>query len=94
MVFQYHEPEHADYFEQLLQDRSVPFERFLDTESPTHRILFGIKKTFSSDAMYCNNMCHARYRKHFIPIKWLRYAMLIIVFGTLALALWGFFKSN
>lgn len=93
-VYQYHLTEHADYFEELLRDRDVPFERFLDTESGDPKILFGIKKTFYSEAMYCNNMCHAKYRKPFIPVKWLRYALLIFVFGMIGLAIWGFIRSG
>lgn len=91
-VFKYRLDEHADEFATLLQEKNVVYERFYDEDNDM--TLFGIAKTFSKEAIWCNNIVHGRHRKPFISIGILRWALLIVTAGMILLALIGYFKST
>jgi hypothetical protein len=92
MVYQFYYSEHADAFEEMLNERKIKFERFHDEEGEAPRILFGVHKTHLKSANNANFLVHARFRKPFISNKWLKYLLLVVTFGAILLALIGYFK--
>jgi hypothetical protein len=92
-VFEFPTDEIADEFENYLRQRAVAFERHFDAdESPN--ILFGVKRDFLRDAMWCNNMVYAAHRQPFITNVFFRWALLVITATFIALAFIGYFKSQ
>jgi hypothetical protein len=88
-VFSFRADEHADDFEQRLNNAQIPFERHReDTEW-----LFGVARTYFKKALHANHLVYAQYRTKFIPVKGLRNTMLLVTLGAIVLALIGFFSS-
>lgn len=94
VVFEFVSAEHADYFEQLLSDGNVDFERFLDDESNPPQTLFGVKKSYKDQALKMNFLVHAKYRRPFIKSTFLKWTLLIVTGAFLALAIIGYIKSH
>ena len=89
-VFSFQEEEHAHAFEQRLRKETVPFERHLEEDEH----LFGVHRSHFKKALNANHLVYAQYRTKFIPVRGLRNAMLIVTFGSLILALIGFFSTQ
>ena len=89
-VFSFREDEHANDFEQRLNNAQIPFERHReDTEW-----LFGVARAYFKQALNANHLVYAQYRTKFIPVRGLRNAMLVVTLGAIVLALIGFFTST
>lgn len=94
MVFHFLIEEHADHFQVLLEERDVTFERFLDEESEPSKILFGVSKRFNKQAVHCNYLTYAKYRKPMITNVVFKYTLLLFTFVAVLLALIGYYLSN
>ena len=94
MVYSFFLEEHADYFQSLLEDRQVPFERHLETEGKRDQILFGVEKRFLKESNRCNFLTHAHFRSPLIKSKWLGLIMIVITFSVVLLALIGYLKTR
>ena len=70
MVYEFFQNEHADYFEALLKDRKVDFERFLDDSNARKVILFGIDKRYMDKRDQSNYLTHAHFRNHILQNRW------------------------
>lgn len=82
MIYEFVSDEHADYFQSLLEEREVIYERHLEEE----KILFGVDKRFQNQSDKCNFLTHGEFRKPMIENK---AARLILVIGTLLMVLLG-----
>lgn len=89
-VFTFHEDGHADDFEAMLVTENISFERHQEDQ----QWLFGIARSHFQRALHCNHLVHAKYRTKFIPVRGLRYALLIGTAAVLLLALVGAFFSR
>lgn len=92
VVFNYTDMAMANYFEELLVENNIPYERGLDQQM-IKRYLFGIKKSRFEEAHRLNNIAIGKYRKPFMGDKILRYAVLGITLLFILLGVIGFFKS-
>lgn len=89
-VFTFKNIEQGNYFESLLIESKIDYERFLDEEEEEPRLFFGVRNPDFEAALKLNYMANARYRRPFITSTLLKYALLIFTFGVLALALIGY----
>ena len=74
----------------MLVTENISFERHQEDE----QWLFGIARSHFQRALHCNHLVHAKYRTKFIPVRGLRYALLIGTAAVLLLALVGAFFSR
>lgn len=88
-VFTFQEESHAAEYESMLDAAAIPFERHEEND----QYLFGVARTHFREALRCNHLVHAKYRTKFIPVKGLRYAMLILTAVAIVLAITGALSS-
>ncbi len=93
-VFFFREAEHADYFETLIRERNVSFERDVDANEKGTLHLFGIKRDQMQVALEVNRLVYAKFRQPFISNKPLRIAALIIALFALGLGIAGYLISE
>lgn len=91
LIFAYKEKLHADFFEKLLDEEKIEYERYFEEED--QEFLFGIAKRYQDKAINCNFLTHAKYRNPMIRSSFLKYALLIITFGIISIALIGYLKE-
>lgn len=94
MVFIYHDYRMACKFEDGLQAAGIAFEKDVTESGPNKRYLYGVNKRDMSVARKCNNLAVGAYRKPFISDPLLRYVVIAISVGLIALAIIGYLKSN
>lgn len=94
LVFHFWQQKFADEFEKGITERDVVFERYEEEENGKIKYYFGISKSYSKDAHYVNRMLHAEHRKPFIPIKGLRYFVLILTLIFVVLGIIGYLKLH
>lgn len=89
-LFTFQEESHAAEFESMLNAASIPFER----HEENNQFLFGVARVHFREALRCNHLVHAKYRTKFIPVRGLRYAMLILTAAAILLAIAGALSST
>jgi len=94
IVFFHYNMDQANYFESLLKKEGIEFESFLEEEAKKPVMLFAIHKKRFRKALVQNELSYASFKKPFIPFKWLRYSLLIIIFILTLIALIGYIKSK
>ncbi len=94
MVYEFYVVERADYFENLLKDRQVEYERFFDEESSPPKTLFGVNKRNLKASNNCNFLTHAHYRSRSIPNKTMQWVLLLFMGFIVALAIIGWLKTR
>lgn len=88
-VFTFKAKEQADYFEELLLENQIWFEKHVeDTQS-----YFGVRNSDKKKATNLNYLTFAKFRTFMIPHKGLRYLMVAFGLGILMLALIGYLLS-
>ena len=93
-VYHFTKPDQADYFETLLIEYKLHFERYNEKKGDRLVHYFGIKRIDENISNQLNNLTLGRYRRKFIPDRKLRMGVMVISFGVLLLAIIGFIKSN
>ncbi len=93
-VYHFTKAEQADYFETLLIEYKLYFERHDEMKGDRMVYYFGIKRTEEKVSNQLNNLTQGRYRRKFIPDHRLRTFIMIISLGVLLLAIVGFFKTS
>ncbi|MBD78469.1 MAG: hypothetical protein CL840_06085 [Crocinitomicaceae bacterium] len=93
-VFHFSRADQAGFFENLLIEHKIEYERYDDSKDKGMVYYFAIKKINFKEVEPLNNMTIGQYRSKFIPNAALRWV--IIAFGTIALtfALIGYIKSR
>ncbi len=89
-VFRFAEGEYADEFEAMLNESKIRYERYRDTDGPSPVILFGVHKSLFKEALRCNYLIYGKHREPFISHPLLRWALLIVTAGMIALAVAGY----
>lgn len=92
VVFKYHRPEQADFFENLLREEGFDYERFDDEEE--ERYLIAAPKSAEKRLLYLNNVTIGKFRNKFIPNKGFRLLVMLISAIVLALAFIGYFRAH
>ncbi len=92
-VFFFKQAIHADYFENLLNENKLFYEKQIDTEGDK-TIYFGVKKTDFKEVKRLNYLTIGHFRKPFIPDAFFRYFVIIISVIILSLAIAGAIIAN
>ncbi|MDQ3192260.1 MAG: hypothetical protein M3Q58_11770 [Bacteroidota bacterium] len=88
MVFHFDHRDQALFFEELLNQNSVFFEKHIENEKK-FLVYFGVKKFDFQKVNELNNESNRRFRKPFISDKYLRYTVLSLFLIMIVLALTG-----
>jgi hypothetical protein len=92
-VFFFYIEEQASYFEALLQERNIWFEKGSELNKEKMMYLFGIKLTNVREVDQLNYLAIGKYRKPIFENKYLRYG--VVLFGAIIILLGiiGYFLS-
>jgi len=94
-IFFFQEKERADYFENLLNERSISYEADVDELKGNPLYLFGIHKKDMKETLNCNFLTIGAFRKPLLGTnKWVRYIMVGFCLMLLALAIIGWIVSE
>ena len=88
-VIFYKTAQEAAYFETLLVEHRIVFERGEDETSYKARFLFAVSKDDMEVVKRLNNITIGRYRKKFIPNTYFRLVLIAISLAVLAIAIIG-----
>jgi len=93
-VFHFARADQAGFFENLLIEQKIEYERHNDNKDKGIVYYFAIKKKYFKQVEKLNNMTIGQYRSKFIANSTMRW--LIIIIGTLALtlAIVGYVKNH
>jgi len=94
LVFIYHDYRMACKFEDGLSESNIDFEKDVTENGPNKRFLYAIHRRDLAQAKQCNNLAVGTYRKPFIADPVLRYTVIALSIGLIALAVIGYIKSN
>ena len=92
MVFFFTDSKMAHYFEELLVENNISYERATEDEGVVKRYLFGVLKRDFEIVHKFNNVAIGKYRQPFIPTAGLRWLLLIVMMVSIALAIAGYLK--
>ena len=91
LVYHYTKKAQADYFEHLLVESKLFFERHEENrEGKGVTYYFAIKRVDEKNVAHFNNLAIGRYRNRFIPDNTLRYFVIAISIIAISLAVIGF----
>jgi hypothetical protein len=90
IVFYFYAKDHADYFEALLLENQIPFERG-SGQDMVRRHLIGVHRSYQEKAENLNDEVGNYYRKPFLGTNSLRNFVLIFTLVVLTFALIGYF---
>ncbi len=93
VVFYFYAKDPADYFEALLIENDIPYERGTGKDL-LRRHLIGIHKSHLAKAEELNNETGNFFRKPFLGNRQTKNGVLIFTLVVLILALVGFFLKN
>ena len=93
-VYHFTKPEQAAYFETLLIEYKLHFERYNEKKGDRLVYYFGIKRVDENTSNQLNNLTLGRYRRKFIPDRTIRLGIMFLSVGILLLAIVGFIKSR
>lgn len=93
-VFRFYDKDRADYFETLLQEKSIWYEKSIDeTEGENALYLFGVKNNGYKAAEKANYLVSAKFRKKTVPNYVVRLIIYLISATLITLAIVGALKS-
>ena len=90
VVFYFYAKDPADYFEALLIENEIPYERG-QGQDLIRRHMIGIHKSYQEKAQELNNITGNHFRKPFLGDLNLRNAVLIFTLVVVLIALIGYF---
>jgi len=93
MVFHFKEAEHADYFQNLLNENRIKHERQVD-EDDNGRVYFGVMKSDFKLAKRLNYLTYGHFRDPFITVPFFKYLLLIVTITAVTLAIYGAIKGS
>lgn len=88
VVFYFYAKDTADYFESLLIEADIPYERGAGKDL-LRRHLFGIHKSYQSRAEALNDDTGNMFRQPFLADNVMRYVVLALTISVLAIAVLG-----
>lgn len=87
-VFFFHDEERAEYFENLLTEQKIPFEKGTEDMSDGRIFhLYGINKGYLDQAHKANFLTNGHFRKPFMGKSKLKYLLSVVVVGLIILAI-------
>lgn len=92
-VFFFSDIDMAKYFEGLLTESNIEFEKD-ESEDLVKRVLYGIHKRDMEQALELNNIAIGKFRKPFIVDPTLRYVIIFISVAVVILSIVGYFKTK
>ncbi len=92
-VFYFKEEKQANYFQELLEEKQLKYERQVDSEGD-QTIYFGVLAGDFKQAKKMNYLTHGKFRKPFIPDPLFRYFLIIVTLFVLGLAILGAFLAD
>lgn len=92
-VFFFSQHLHANYFEVMLVESKIKYEKQIDEEGDG-RIYFGVDVRDYKKAMHFNHLTIGHYRKPFISDPFFRYLLISVSIILLALAFIGAWISK
>lgn len=93
-IFRFYDFNRQAYFEQLLLQDNIWFEKETYNEDETIWYVFGVRNSDLKKVKHINYLVAAKYRKPIIPNIYFRWILLLVSFGLIALAIIGYFMSN
>jgi hypothetical protein len=93
-VFNFKTQERANFFENLLVEHKLTFEKDVEEIESGHIYLFGIHKKDFQIATRLNNLTIGKFRKPFIPDTFFRYFVLLLGLGAILLGVIGYFVKG
>lgn len=95
LVFHYKRADQAGFFENLLIEHKVEYERFDDLDKAGEKIYyFGIRRSFFKEVEKLNNITIGQYRDKFIPQAAVRWVVVVVGLAAMAIAVLGYIKSR
>lgn len=88
-VFYFYAKDHADYFEALLLENEIPFERG-SGQDMVRRHLIGVHRTYQDRAEMLNDEVGNYYRKPFLGTNRMRNFVLIFTLVAIVFAVIGY----
>lgn len=80
-VFFFYKEIQAEFFENALKEKNIPFEKGEENTNNGAVFLYGIRKSDNREVTQLNYITLGKFRTPFITKKWVQY--LIIIFGVL-----------
>ncbi len=93
-VFFYKTAEEGNFLENLLVEEKIFFEKFIDEEDHSRKVMIAVKIGDVPRVQKLNNLVLAKYRKPFIPFKGLRFALVALFFIVFTLLTLSYFYSR
>lgn len=93
-VFHFYHEERADYFEELLNNNNIWFEKETENQDDNELFYFGVKNTDLKEVKQYNYLVSAKHRKPIIPSKIGRWALYIFTLVLLTFIVIGYLKSK
>lgn len=90
LVFFFKTESESNFFQSLLIEQKIWFEKGDNEESEKAKYLFAINKDDLHKVKKLNNLTIGKYRKPFMPNRVFKYAVMVISFTILILAIVGF----
>lgn len=84
----------GNYFEQLLVEHKVWFEKHLDDEDDKRPIWFAVERGDMETVKQLNHLAIGKYRSRFIPSKAMRIVVFVVSAITIALMIMGIIKNG
>ena len=91
-VFFFKQVTHANYFEVMLVESKIVYEKQIDVEGD-QTIYFGVKKTDFKAAQRLNYLTIGHFRKPFIADKYFRFFLIALSIFIVGLAILGAIRS-
>lgn len=92
-VFFFRDENHALYFEKLLIEQNINFEKQIDSEGD-NRIYYGVMINDFEQVKTLNYLTIGKFRKKFIPDAFFRYFLILVSILVVSLGIIGYFLSN
>jgi len=92
-VFFFYKQEQADYFESLLVEHGIFYEKQIDEEGD-QCIYIGVRKSDFKRAQHFNYLSHGKFRKPMLGNSYNKYILVFLVLAAVLLAALGALLSN
>lgn len=92
-VFYFMDGHKAEYFQALLEEKQLFYEKQIDFEGDKC-IYYGIRKSDFREVQKLNYLCHAKFRKPMIQDPFFRYLLIIGMAVAIAISIIGAIVAN
>ena len=92
-VFHFYIKDRADYFEELLVESSLFFEKSIEEDAEKTIYFFGIKNRDVKLVNQKNYLVNGKFRKPLIPNVYFRWAVIAFATFAIGLAIVGYIKT-